>query len=70
MDTRMLSILVGALLILGGVVWMASHAIWTGRFRRESRAFTAAGFGLGSNWPGLAMVAVGALLMLVFAGFF
>ena len=69
MDTRMLLIMIGALSILGGIVWMAGHAIWSGRFRRESRTWTAAGFGLGSNWPGLAMVAVGALLMLVTAAF-
>ena len=67
MGTGMVLILVGAALIFAGIVWLAGHAIWSGRFKREGRTFTAGGFGLGSNWPGLAMVALGAILMLVTA---
>jgi hypothetical protein len=66
----------GALLVLSGVLFMAGQAIWHGRLSgRRSRAAAAdantleprkpgAGLGLATNWPGLALVALGALLLL------
>ena len=66
----------GALLVLGGVLFMVTQPIWRGRLSgRRSRSTTAgvntleprkpgAGFGLETNWPGIAMVAVGGILLL------
>ena len=71
----------GALLVLIGVVYMAAQPIWRGRLSggRQLRSGKssdtleprrpARGFGLGSNWPGLALVAVGAVLLLAAAAF-
>ncbi|MEK0082858.1 hypothetical protein [Benzoatithermus flavus] len=69
----MLAIVLGALLVVGGVLYMAAQPIWRGRLseRRTPAGATlepekpAAGFGLAANWPGLALVALGALLLLV-----
>jgi hypothetical protein len=69
----------GALLILGSVLVLARQTIWRGR---QSDSHTRAagtdvtlelrerggGFGLATHWPGPAMIAVGAVLMLVAAG--
>ena len=66
----------GALLIVGGVVLMAAPPIWRGRLsERRSRSAVAdrtleprrpgAGFGLRTNWPGLALIALGVILLLV-----
>jgi hypothetical protein len=71
----MLVIWLGALLIVGGLVFMAAQAIWRGRLsERRSRPAVVndtlepqkpgAGFGLKTNWPGLALIALGAILML------
>ena len=60
----MLLILVGVLLIFAGLLFTAAQAIWRGRFRREGRSFSAAGFGLRSNWPGLVLIALGTVLLL------
>ena len=68
----------GALLVLIGVVYMAAQPLWRGRLsggRRlgKPREDTleperpARGFGIESNWPGLALVAVGAVLLLAAA---
>jgi hypothetical protein len=69
----------GALLVFSGVVFTAVQAIWRGRLSgRRSRAATVAsntleprkpgaGLGLGTNLPGLALVALGALLLLAAA---
>ena len=70
--------LIGALLLLGGVVYMAWAAIDRGRMsdpgpspndgvrRTLEPAHRGLGFlGLKANWPGLAMLAVGALLLLL-----
>jgi hypothetical protein len=66
----------GALLVLSGVMFMAAQAIWRGRLSgRRSRAAAVdantleprkpgAGLGLTKNWPGLALVALGAILLL------
>ena len=69
--------LIGALLVICGVVYMARAAINRGRMSdpRPSSGDTGGtleprhrgvGFlGLGANWPGLAMLAAGALLLLL-----
>jgi hypothetical protein len=66
----------GALLVLGGILYMARSAIWRGplsgpeSFRpvrdtleppRRSMRF----LGLGTNWPGILLMAVGAVILLV-----
>jgi len=56
--------LIGALLVIAGLVYSAFQAIWVGRFNREKRSFSLRGFGLKANWPGLALIAVGAILLL------
>ena len=73
----MLVIWSGALLVLIGVLFMAAQPIWRGRLSgRRSRSAVVgantlepptpgAGFGLGTNWPGLALVVLGAILLLV-----
>ncbi len=66
----------GALLVVCGVVLMAAAPIWRARLSgRRSRSAMAnrtlepqrpgAGFGLRTNWPGLALIALGAILLLV-----
>jgi hypothetical protein len=69
----------GALLVLSGVLFMAVQAIWRGRLSgRRSREATlaantleprkpGAGLGLATNWPGLALLALGMLLLLAAA---
>ncbi|HEX8665552.1 MAG TPA: hypothetical protein VF744_16155 [Beijerinckiaceae bacterium] len=65
----MLLIWLGALLIVAGVLFTAAKGNWLGRFRGESHQFSGTGFGLKSNWPGLAMIGLGAVLMLARAFF-
>ena len=71
----------GALLVTGGVLFMAAQAIWRGRLSgRWSRSRWAgdtlepresgSGFGLAANWPGLALIALGAALLLAGAAVF
>jgi hypothetical protein len=67
----------GALLVASGVLLIVGPPIWRARLSgRRSRSATAAagtleprrpgaGFGLKRNWPGLALVALGAILLLV-----
>jgi len=70
----------GALLVLGGILYMARSAIWRGplsgpeSFRpvrdtleppRRSMRF----LGLGTNWPGILLMAVGAVLLVAGASF-
>jgi uncharacterized membrane protein len=66
----------GALLVISGVLLMAAQPIWRARLSgRRSRSAVAdrtleprrpaAGFSLRSNWPGLALIALGAILLLV-----
>jgi hypothetical protein len=76
-ETAMAFIWLGALLILAGVVYMAGQAIWRGPLSAR-RQMPVAGatleppnrglriFGLARNWPGLAMIALGAIFL--FAG--
>jgi hypothetical protein len=70
----------GALLVLGGILYMARTAIWRGPLSGRGDSFQPArdtlepprrglGFlGVGTNWPGLVLLAIGAVL-LVSAGF-
>jgi hypothetical protein len=71
----------GALLVFIGLVSMVGQPIWRGRLSgKRSRAATVAGntleprqpgagFALAVNWPGLALIALGAVLLLVGAAF-
>jgi hypothetical protein len=64
----------GVLLVFGGVLQMVFQPIWRGRLsgRRRLRSGQdtleperpASGFGIKSNWPGLALVALGAAFLL------
>ena len=66
----------GALLAVGGILYMARSAIWRGPLSgpessrpvrdtleppRRSMRF----LGLGTNWPGILLMAVGAVILLV-----
>ena len=74
-------ILLGALLVIVGVLFMAAQPIWRGRLSGVRRLRSAQpsdtleperparGFGIKSNWPGLALVALGAILLLAGAVF-
>jgi hypothetical protein len=69
---------IGALLFVAGIVFTAVQALWRGRLSEprqarpgaagttlEPRGSNTGGFGLKANWPGLALIAVGAILLLV-----
>jgi hypothetical protein len=69
----------GALLVLGGILYMARTAIWRGPLSGRDSSQPARdtlepsrrglGFlGVGTNWPGIVLLAIGAVL-LVSAGF-
>jgi hypothetical protein len=69
----------GAVLIIGGVVFMAAQPMLQGRLSRLRRVSPARpgntleperpakGFGMNSNWPGLLMIALGTVLLLGWA---
>jgi uncharacterized membrane protein len=77
-------VMIGALLVLAGVVFMAAQPLWRGRLSSVKRPDEGSGQGLGPqgasdtleprrpgrglalkwNWPGLAMVVVGVVLLL------
>ena len=77
----MVLVWVGALLVVGGVVFMAAQPLLRGQLSggkrlRSGRASDtleperpAGGFGIKSNWPGFALVVLGAVLLLVEAAF-
>jgi hypothetical protein len=81
MLSSMLLVWVGALLFVVGVVFTAAQALWRGRLSdaRQSRPGAAtdtlepsgrtSGFGLKANWPGLALIAFGSILLLAGAAF-
>lgn len=73
----MLAIWLGVLLVIAGLLYLARQSIWRGRMSDASTSRTTpqnptleptrrgVGFlGLGSNWPGIVMMAVGAILLL------
>ena len=76
MEVKMVGLnLVGALLIILGVLYMAMKAIFRGRTSEPHSTPTAGRtleprrsgipmFGLGTNWPGLVLIALGAIIML------
>jgi hypothetical protein len=74
----MLLILIGALLVLTGIVVLAGPPIWLARASRgrppptPARATLeppkpGAGFNLKENWPGLVLMASGAVILLASA---
>src|SRR3954464_12567970 len=74
-ETSMTLIWLGVILVFGGVLQMAFQPIWrsrlSGRTRLRSRPSDtleperpAGGFGIKTNWPGLALVALGAAMLL------
>ena len=77
----MLIIWLGALLFVIGIVLLAGQAIWHGRMSEPGPAGLGSRntlepahrgvrfMGLGPNWPGLLLVAVGATLLLVGGSF-
>lgn len=72
---------IGALLVIVGVVLTAIPPIWLGRLSRPRRVHSprpsttlepetpAKGLDLQANWPGLALIALGAVLLLIGAAF-
>jgi hypothetical protein len=74
-ENSMTLIWLGVLLVFGGMIQMAYQPIWRSRLsgRRRLRSQPtdtleperpAGGFGLKSNWPGLALIALGAAFLL------
>src|SRR5829696_980666 len=76
MQSSMLMIWLGALLVIAGVLFMAAQPMWRGRLSKAAApadgslepSRPARGFGFKANWPGFAMVAAGAILLLVGRG--
>jgi sulfite exporter TauE/SafE len=71
----MMVILLGALLVFGGVLYMVRAVIWRGslsgpdsgrpvRGTLEPRRRGVGFLGLGTNWPGILLIATGAILLL------
>jgi hypothetical protein len=60
----------GALLVLGGLLYMVRATIWRGSLSRPAGdtlepTRRGVGFlGVGANWPGLLLMAIGAVLLL------
>ena len=71
----MFLMLLGALLVLGGILYMARTAIWRGSLSRPARDTLepprrGVGFlGFGANWPGILLMAIGAILLVSGASF-
>jgi hypothetical protein len=75
-EADMVGIWLGVLLVIGGVLYLASQAIWRGRLSGHGQA-TGGGrtlepprrgvafLGFGSNWPGLVAIVVGSILLLM-----
>ena len=70
----------GALLVLGGVLYMARSAIWRGSLSGPGSSRPVRGtlepprrglgfLGFGTNWPGILMMATGAVLLVSGASF-
>jgi hypothetical protein len=60
----------GALLVLGGILYMVRATIWRGSLSRSAGdtlepTRRGVGFlGVAANWPGLLLMAIGAVLLL------
>jgi hypothetical protein len=76
----MLVIWLGAIFVLGGVVFVMAQPIWRGRLSDASKRTSSgaprdtleprrpgAGFTLKANWPGLLLIVLGGTLLLVWA---
>ena len=74
-EARMMVILLGALLVFGGVLYMVRAVIWRGslsgpdsgrpvRGTLEPRRRGVGFLGLETNWPGILLIATGAILLL------
>ena len=76
-EATMMVIELGALLVFGGVLYMVRAVIWRGSLSRlgSSRSGPVGGtlepprrgvgfLGLGPNWQGLLLIAIGAILLL------
>jgi hypothetical protein len=70
----------GALLVLGGVLYMARSAIWRGSLSGPGSSRPVRGtlepprrglgfLGFGPNWPGILLMAIGAILLVSGASF-
>ena len=70
----------GALLVLGGMLYMARAAIWRGPLSGRDSSQPVRGtlepprrglgfLGVGTNWPGILLMAIGAVLLVSGAGF-
>jgi hypothetical protein len=65
----------GALLVLGGVLYMAHAAIWQGSLSRpagdtlEPPRHGLGFLGVRANWPGMLLMAIGAVLLVTGASF-
>ena len=76
----MLVIWLGALFVLGGLLFMAVQPIWRGRLSDAKRTSSGvprdtleprkpgAGFSLKASWPGLLLIVLGGMLLLASAG--
>jgi hypothetical protein len=74
-------IFIGALLVIGGSLLMAYTAIWKGRLSGASRRASivesttleprgpSAAFNPKANWPGIALIALGTILLFVGTAF-
>jgi hypothetical protein len=79
MQSSVLLVWIGALLVFAGVLFTAWQALSRGRLSAARRTRSgvavdtleppaqerAGGFGLKSNWPGLALIGLGFLLLLI-----
>ena len=70
----------GALLVLGGVLYMARTAIWRGSLSGPDSSGPVRGtlepprrslrfLGLATNWPGILLMVIGAILLVSGGGF-
>jgi hypothetical protein len=70
----------GALLVFGGILYMARTAIWRGPLSGPDSSWPVRDtlepprrgvrfLGFGANWPGILLMAIGAVLLVSGAGF-
>ena len=69
-EVEMILIGLGVLLVIGGILYMVRATIWRGSLSRPAGdtlepTRRGVGFlGLGANWPGILLMAIGAALLL------